>query len=224
MARIRAAIAAGTFPDFVRDSGRAGRAAQDACRGRRRVTCKLAQREGEVVRRAARRSPLTAPGGGGGPWHARIAARREAKKKPKAKAAKPELESLARGARRSPSELIKPKRKPRWDEEDRERGVVGGPETGPGGSLGGEPGMTMTGTGTSHRRSGTAWSNGTDERAVGRARQGRGRRHPGHREAVRPRLDHEARLVRAAAGRLPSPPAPSRSTWRSASAASRAAG
>ena len=33
-----------------------------------------------------------------------------------------------------------------------------------------------------------------DERAVGGARQGGGRRHPGHREAVRARLDHEARL------------------------------
>jgi len=41
---------------------------------------------------------------------------KEAKKKPKAKEAKPHLESLLQAP--PPSvELIKPKRKPRWDEQ-----------------------------------------------------------------------------------------------------------
>ena len=52
-----------------------------------------------------------------------------------------------------------------------------------------------------------AWTSAT-ERTAGprsshrRADQGRRRGDPGDREAVRPRLDHEARLGRAAAGRL----------------------
>jgi len=41
---------------------------------------------------------------------------REAKKKPKAKEAKPRLESLLQ-APPPTVEVIKPKRKPRWDEE-----------------------------------------------------------------------------------------------------------
>ena len=71
-----------------------------------------------------------------------------------------------------------------------------------------------------------------DRRA--RAQRREGRRRTEHeavdaailadREAVRARLDHEARLGRAAAGRLRSRPARSPWTWRSASVASRAAG
>jgi hypothetical protein len=41
---------------------------------------------------------------------------KEAKKKPKAKEAKPHLESLMQAPPQS-VEVIKPKRKPRWDEE-----------------------------------------------------------------------------------------------------------
>jgi hypothetical protein len=41
---------------------------------------------------------------------------KEQKKKPKAKEAKPHLESLLQAPPQS-VELIKPKRKPRWDEE-----------------------------------------------------------------------------------------------------------
>ena len=60
--------------------------------------------------------------------------------------------------------------------------------------------MTITGAGHRPARS----SNGVGraaERATARAQQGGGRRHPVDREAVRPRLDHEARLGRAAGGR-----------------------
>ena len=56
------------------------------------------------------------------------------------------------------------------------------------------------------------------------ARAGGRRRHPRDREAVRPRLDHEARLDGAPGRSTRSPRARSRSTSRSASAASRAAG
>ena len=44
---------------------------------------------------------------------------REAKKKPKAKSAKTAAASRWSMRRRSQVEVIKPKRKPRWDEEDR---------------------------------------------------------------------------------------------------------
>ena len=59
---------------------------------------------------------------------------------------------------------------------------------------------------------------------AGRARARGRRRDPGDREAVRSRIDHEARLVASGRRWIRSPPAPSRWTWRSASAASRAAG
>ena len=44
----------------------------------------------------------------------RVPARRETKKKPKAQTAKPKLESLLDSPPQS-VELIKPKRKPRWE-------------------------------------------------------------------------------------------------------------
>ena len=59
--------------------------------------------------------------------------------------------------------------------------------------------------------------------ARGAGSRGR-RRDPRDREAVRPRVDHEARLGGSAGGRLDPDRARSRWTWRSASAASRAAG
>jgi hypothetical protein len=46
----------------------------------------------------------------------RVPARREAKKKPKTALAKPKLESLLDSPPQS-VEVIKPKRKPRWDVE-----------------------------------------------------------------------------------------------------------
>ncbi len=49
----------------------------------------------------------------------RVPARREVKKKPKAKSAKPHLESLLDSPPQS-VELIKPKRKPRTEKEDSE--------------------------------------------------------------------------------------------------------
>jgi hypothetical protein len=49
----------------------------------------------------------------------RVPARREAKKKPKAQTAKPKLESLLDAPPQS-VELIKPKRKPRWETEETE--------------------------------------------------------------------------------------------------------
>jgi hypothetical protein len=50
----------------------------------------------------------------------RVPARREVKKKPKAATSKPKLESLLDSPPQS-VELIKPKRKPRWEpEEDNE--------------------------------------------------------------------------------------------------------
>jgi hypothetical protein len=50
----------------------------------------------------------------------RVPARREVKKKPKAATSKPKLESLMDSPTQS-VELIKPKRKPRWEpEEDKE--------------------------------------------------------------------------------------------------------
>ena len=49
----------------------------------------------------------------------RVPARREVKKKPKAKSAKPQLESLLDSPPQS-VELIKPKRKPRTEKEDSE--------------------------------------------------------------------------------------------------------
>jgi hypothetical protein len=49
----------------------------------------------------------------------RVPARREVKKKPKAKSAKPHLESLLDSPPQS-VELIKPKRKPRTEKEESE--------------------------------------------------------------------------------------------------------
>ncbi len=49
----------------------------------------------------------------------RVPARRETKKKPKAQTAKPKLESLLDSPPQS-VELIKPKRKPRWELEETE--------------------------------------------------------------------------------------------------------
>jgi hypothetical protein len=49
----------------------------------------------------------------------RVPARREVKKKPKAKSAKPHLESLSDSPPQS-VELIKPKRKPRTEKEESE--------------------------------------------------------------------------------------------------------
>jgi hypothetical protein len=49
----------------------------------------------------------------------RVPARRETKKKPKAQTAKPKLESLLDSPPQS-VELIKPKRKPRWEPEETE--------------------------------------------------------------------------------------------------------
>jgi hypothetical protein len=46
----------------------------------------------------------------------KVPSRREAKKKPKAKETKPRLESLL-DAPPPTVEIIKPKRKPRWEEE-----------------------------------------------------------------------------------------------------------
>ena len=47
----------------------------------------------------------------------RVPARREAKKKPKAVTSKPKLESLLDSPPQS-VEVIKPKRKPRWESEE----------------------------------------------------------------------------------------------------------
>ena len=47
----------------------------------------------------------------------RVPARREVKKKPKAGASKPKLESLLDSPPQS-VEVIKPKRKPRWESEE----------------------------------------------------------------------------------------------------------
>jgi hypothetical protein len=47
----------------------------------------------------------------------RVPARREVKKKPKAASSKPSLESLMDSPTQS-VELIKPKRKPRWESEE----------------------------------------------------------------------------------------------------------
>ena len=47
----------------------------------------------------------------------RVPARREVKKKPKAATSKPKLESLLDSPPQS-VELIKPKRKPRWEPEE----------------------------------------------------------------------------------------------------------
>ena len=53
------------------------------------------------------------------PMAGKVPSRREAKKKPKAAASKPKLESLMDAPPQS-VEVIKPKRKPRWEESAEE--------------------------------------------------------------------------------------------------------
>jgi hypothetical protein len=61
---------------------------------------------------------MTVAGGGGVRMASKDRPHREAKKKPKDKSAKTGLQSLG-DAPPQQAEVIKPKRKPRWDEEDR---------------------------------------------------------------------------------------------------------
>jgi hypothetical protein len=61
---------------------------------------------------------IVAAGGGGVRMASKDRPHREAKKKPKDRSAKPGLQSLG-DAPPPQAELIKPKRKPRWDEEER---------------------------------------------------------------------------------------------------------